>query len=200
MPRTVSLLAAALLLAGCTGSGSPPRSEDPGDGGKEDSVGSASVDPALAPLVAFLRDDKNLVSQLGPEGTTATNVKKRVSVVTYSDFGRAVDTAVRRVSRNYQVSTGVSSFRRADGLVDLIAVGDMYVHVQAGYGDDSFIDKLIVEPKREEARSMFSSVLPEAALVSADHASTTSTGNYILVLGHIDSGQAIVMTVEYWVE
>jgi len=143
-----------------------------------------------------MKDDKNLVAQLGPEGTTAENVRKYVKVVTYKEFGKAADVASRAVAKNYQVATG-STYRRAYGLVDLLSVGDMYVSVKAGYGEDSWIDKLIKETKRAQARDLAGAFLPEAFLISADHASTVSTGNYVLVLGDITSEQAIVMTVEY---
>ena len=198
MKRVLSLsLLAALTLTGCTASKSPARSEDVTADGKDDTVAASAVAPKLAPMLAFLRDDKNLVTQLGPEGTTAEFIKKRVKVVSYKDFGQAVDTAVRSISKNYQVDIGNSKYRRAYGLLDLLSVGDMYLGVKAGYGEDSFVDKLVVESKREQVRELARTLLPEAALINADHASTVSTGNYILVLGDIESGQAIVMTVEY---
>jgi hypothetical protein len=196
MKRTL-ILAAALTLAACNQSTSPPRSEDLTDvEGKDDAVAAANVDKRLAPLVAFLKDDKNLIAQLGPEGTTAENIRKRVKVVTYKEFGKAVDIASRAIAKNYQVATG-STYRRAYGIVDLLSVGDMYVSVKAGYGEDSWIDKVVKDTKRAQVRQLASAFLPEAALISADHASTTSTGNYVLVLGDITSEQAIVMTVEY---
>ena len=73
----------------------------------------------------------------------------------------------------------------------------MYVTLKAGYGEDSFVDKLIIDSKRETARDLARTLLPEAALLQADHASTVSTGNYVLILGDMESGQAIVMTIEY---
>lgn len=200
MLRRLSALSIAALLAvsaGCNSSGSPPRSEELVDEGKDDGLAATSISPKLAPLVAFLRDDKNLTTQLGPEDTTAEMVKKRVKVVRYSDFGKAVDSASRLIAKNYQVSVGASDYRRGTGLVDLLSVGDMYLTVKAGYGEDSFIDKLIIPAKREEAKRLTSALLPEAALIQADHASTVSTGNYVLILGDMTAGQAIVMTVEY---
>lgn len=210
MKRLLSLSLFAMLTttalggaSGCTGKpvGGPSDGEVISDeSGKDDTVASSKVDAKLQPLLAFLRDDKNLVTQLGPEGTTAVAVKKKVKVVTYSDFGKAVDSAARSIANNYYVDLPNGKFRRGYGLVDLLAVGDMYVSVKAGYGEDSFVDKLVVESKREVARDLAREMLPEAALISADQASTTSTGNYVLVLGDIGSGQAIVMSIEYQIE
>ena len=87
------------------------------DEGKDDGLAATSISPKLAPLVAFLRDDKNLTKQLGPEDTTAEMVKKRVKVVRYSDFGKAVDSASRLIAKNYQVSVGPSDYRRGTGPV-----------------------------------------------------------------------------------
>ena len=199
MNRVLSAsLLALLAFGGCNHSSSPARSEELADpSGKEDTVAASAVSPKLAPMLAFLRDDKNIVAQLGPEGTTAENVKKRVKVVTYKDFGPAVDSAARSIAKNYQVDAGSTKSRRAYGLIDLLTVGDMYVTLKAGYGEDSFVDKLIIESKRETARDLARTLLPEAALLQADHASTVSTGNYVLILGDMESGQAIVMTIEY---
>jgi hypothetical protein len=194
-------MVALVMLVGCT-QAAPPQTEAPGeeiDSGKDDGLPAASIAPALQPLLAFLRDDKNLVAQLGPEGTTAANVKKRTKVVRYTELGRAVDVAARAIARKYQVATG-TGYRAGNGLVDLVSVGDMYVSVKSGYGDDSFVDRLVVSAKRAQARQMAQTLLPEAAMVSADHASTTSTGNWVLVLGDLTSEQAIVMTVEYEVQ
>jgi len=196
MRRLCSLLA-VLSLASCTAAVDAPPLDDQADTGKDDSaVAVANIAPSLSALYTFLRDDKNLIAQLGPEGTDATNVRKRVKVVRYTEFGRATDVAARAIASKYQVAVG-TGYRRATGLVDLISVGDMYVTVHAGYGDDAFVDKLIAAPKRTQARNLASALLPEAALLQLDHASTTSTGNYVLVLGDLSSGQAIVMTVEY---
>jgi hypothetical protein len=200
MLRPLSLLA-FVALVGCTAANDPAANPDPAaeenvDSGKDDGLPAASISPRLAPLVALLRDDKNLAKELGPEGTDAINVKKRVKVVKYTEFGKAVDVAARTIANKYTVDVN-GTYRRGNGLVDLISVGDMYVTIKTGYGDDSFIDKLIVAPKRAMAKQLSSAILPEGAMVQADHASTTSTGNYVVVLGDITSSQAIVMSVEY---
>lgn len=204
MKRVLSFVLLAAVSA-CTNPSPAGAPDSPGvvegtDDGKSDTgLPAAQIAPALLPMYTLLRDDKNLVTQLGPEGTTAAAVKKRVKVVKYTDFGTAVDTAVKSIAKNYYVEIG-DKMRRAVGLIDLLSVGDMYVSVKSGYGEDAYIDKLITESKRAKAQDLARALLPEAALISADHASTTSTGNYILVLGDISSGQAIVMTVEYQVE
>ncbi len=200
MPRMSTLVVAsfASFAMGCTQS-SPPASADPAADSvdaKEDTVAAASVDAKLAPMLAFLRDDKNFTKQLGPEGTDAINVKKTVKVVRYRDFGKAVEAAARPIARKYYVGSG-SNLRRAYTVVDLMSVGDMYFQAKTGYGDDAFVDKLVVSSKRTAARNLTTTMLPEAALLTADHASETSTGNYVVVLGDMTSGQAIVMTIEY---
>ena len=147
MLRSLSMFTAvaALTLVGCTAANSPPASDDPAaaedtEMGKDDSVPAASISPKLTPMLAFLKDDKNLINALGPEGTTAANLRRTIKVVRYTEFGRATDVAARAIARNYQVATTGSNYRRANGLLDLISVGDMYVTVKTGYGDDSFID------------------------------------------------------------
>jgi len=199
MLRTLLLAGSVALagLAGCT-PGVAPATDPATDSvdAKEDGIAAAQVDAKLAPMLAFLRDDKNLVKQLGPEGTDAINVKKTVKVVRYGDFGKAVEAAARPIARKYYVGSG-TGMRRAYTIVDLMSVGDMYFQAKTGYGDDSFIDKLIVSSKRSAARNLATNLLPEAAFLTVDYASETSTGNYIIVLGDMTSGQAIVMTIEY---
>jgi hypothetical protein len=180
------------LVAACTTSSS--SGDEVIDDGKGDSPTVANVAAKLVPMRDFLRDDQNIVKQLGPPDTTAQGVKKTVTVVKYTSFGHAVDVAARAISKQYAVGS-----RDANGLVDLLSVDDMYLQVHAGYGDDSFIDKLVTSSKRTQARALNTTLLPEAAWLSADHADS-STGNYVVVLGDLDSKQAIVMTISYFVE
>lgn len=201
MKRVLAIVLFASLAACNRGSG--PALEDnviAGDGKEDTGLAASQIAPKLAPMYAFLRDDKNLVTELGPEGTTATHVKKRVKVVKYTDFGQAVEAAVKPIAQHYYVDLANGKSKKAATLADLLSVGDMYVGVKAGYGEEAYIDRLVAEGKRADARSLATTLLPEAALVNADQASTTSTGNWIVVLGDMESGQAIVMTIEYWVE
>src|SRR5690242_17274533 len=118
MIRVLSL-AAVLAVAACTSVSSPPRSEDVTvDEGKDDGIAATQVAAKLRPLLAFLNDDKNLLSNLGPTDTVTTNLKKKLKVVSYGEFGKAVDLATHAIARNYQVSVG-TGYRRAYGLVDL---------------------------------------------------------------------------------